>query len=233
MTAGRVVNTGIMCGRFSRTSSREVLAEEFGVARFVNVDLRPRYNIAPSQTVEAIIRDGEEKRLGPMRWGFTSLSAKESKLAPINARAETVATAPLFRDALRRRRCLIVADGFCEWQNDGQGRTPHFIRLRSSRPIGFAGIWSSNRDPVGTRFATCAIVTCAPNELMAPIHNRMPVILPAAARDRWLDPSAKPVDLVKLLTPLPPEEMEAYAVSTLVNSPRNDSPECVRGLGPQ
>jgi putative SOS response-associated peptidase YedK len=111
-----------MCGRFARTSSREVVAQELGVARFVNVDLRPRYNIAPSQTVEAIIRDGAEKRLGPMRWGFSTSSPKERKLAPINARAETIATTPMFREAFRRRRCLIVADGFYEWQTNGRGK---------------------------------------------------------------------------------------------------------------
>src|SRR5436309_12780457 len=109
-----------------------------------------------------------------MRWGFTSSSATESKLAPINARAEAVATTTLFADAFRRRRCLIVADGFYEWQKDGQGKTPHFICLRSGRPFGFAGIWSLQRDALGARFATCAILTCAPNELMAPIHNRLP-----------------------------------------------------------
>ncbi len=217
-----------MCGRFARSSSREVLVEEFGVAQFVNVDLRPRYNIGPSQIVEAIIRDGAEKRLGPMRWGFTSSPANERTLAPINARGETVATTPLFRDAFRRRRCLIVADGFYEWRKDGRRTTPYFIRLRSGRPFGFAGIWSSQRAPVGTRFATCAIVTCAPNELMAAIHNRMPVIFSTMARDRWLDPGTKEPDLRAVLAPLPSEEMEAYEVSPFVNSPRNDSPDCVR-----
>src|SRR6185369_13368821 len=108
-------------------------------------------------------------------------------------------------DALRRRRCLIIADGFYEWQKSEHGNTPHFIRLRSGRPFGFAGIWSFAREAVGTRFATCAILTCAPNELMAPIHNRMPVILPTAAREQWLDPRAEEVDLVKLLSPVPSE----------------------------
>jgi putative SOS response-associated peptidase YedK len=217
-----------MCGRFSRTSGREVLAEEFGVVRFADVDLRPRYNIAPSQTVEAILRDGVEKRLELMRWGFTPSFAKEPKLTPINARAETVATSPMFRDAFRRRRCLIVADGFYEWRKDERRKTPHFIHLRSGRPFGFAGIWSSYAAAVGTPVATGAILTCPPNELMVPIHNRMPVILPAAGRDRWLDPSAGEDDLRALLVPLPSEELEAYEVSTFVNSPRNDAPECVR-----
>jgi putative SOS response-associated peptidase YedK len=220
-----------MCGRFARTSSREVIVEEFCLARCVDVDLRPRYNIAPSQFVEAVISDGAERRLGPMKWGFVPSSATELTLAPINARAETVATTPLFREAFRRRRCLVVADGFYEWRKDGRRKTPHFIHLRSQQPFGFAGIWSMHRAPVGTKVATCAILTCAPNELMAPIHNRMPVILPAVARNGWLDPNAREVDLRALLVPFPPEEMEAYAVSTLVNAPRNDSPECVRPVG--
>jgi putative SOS response-associated peptidase YedK len=132
------------------------------------------------------------------------------------------------RESFRRRRCLIVADGFYEWRKDGPRKTPYFIRLRSGRPFGFAGIWSLHRGAVETRNAACAIVTCAPNELMVPIHNRMPVILPAAARERWLDASANEVDLRALLVPLPPEEMDAYAISAFVNAPRNDSSECVR-----
>ncbi len=127
-----------------------------------------------------------------------------------------------------KRRCLVVADGFYEWQGNGRRKTPHYIRLRSGRPFGFAGIWSSHRTAVGTRSATCAILTCAPNELMAPIHNRMPVILPAGARDRWLDAKAREPDLRALLVPYAPEEMEVYAVSTFVNSPRNDAPECAQ-----
>ncbi len=220
-----------MCGRISRTSPREAIAEEFGVARFVNVDLRPRYNVAPSENIETIIRVGDEKRLGSMRWGFVPTAAKDSKLAPINARAETLSTSPIFRDAFRRHRCLVVADGFYEWRKDGRRKTPFFVRLRSSRPFGFAGIWSLRRTEVGARSATCAIVTCPPNELMATIHNRMPVILPPGARDRWLDPSAGEAELRGLIVPLPAEDLEAYEVSTLVNSPRNDSPECVRPIG--
>jgi putative SOS response-associated peptidase YedK len=220
-----------MCGRISRTSPREALADEFSVARFVNVDLRPRYNVAPSENIETIIRVGDEKRLGPMRWGFVSTAANDPKLAPINARAETLATSSMFRDAFRRHRCLVVADGFYEWRKDGRTKTPFFIRLQSGRPFGFAGIWSLRRSEVGSRSATCAIVTCAPNQLMATIHNRMPVILPPAARDRWLDPMAGEAELHDLLVPLPAEDLEAYEVSTLVNLPRNDSPECVKPIG--
>jgi putative SOS response-associated peptidase YedK len=207
-----------MCGRFVRTSPRAVLVDEFGVEHFVNVDFAPRYNIAPSQIVETIINDGSELRCGPMQWGYTTSVADRTKPAPINARAETIATMPLFREAFQRRRCLVVADGFYEWRKDGGSKTPYFIHLRSGRPFGFAGIWSAYRTPVGQRVGTCAILTCAPNELVAPIHNRMPVILPKAARDRWLDRTAKENDLRALLVPLPSDEMEAHAVSTLVNS---------------
>src|SRR5512143_819583 len=150
--------------------------------------------------------------MGPMRWGFVKAPQKERGPAPINARAEAVATMGVFREAFRRRRCLVVADGFYEWQKNGTTKTPHFIRLRSGRPFGFAGIWAFDRAPGGTRLATCAILTCAPNELMAAIHNRMPVILPAAARERWLDSKASEHDLRSRLVSLPCEEMDAYEV---------------------
>jgi putative SOS response-associated peptidase YedK len=170
-----------------------------------------------------------EKRMGPIRWGFVPPTAKEPRLAPINARAETLSTSPMFRDAFRRHRCLVVADGFYEWKkNDARRRTPFFIRLRSGRPFGFAGIWSMKHGEEGTRLATCALATCQPNELMAKIHDRMPVILPPGARDRWLDPTASEAELRRLLVPLRAEDLNAYEVSARVNSPRNDSPECVR-----
>jgi len=219
-----------MCGRFARNSSREVLVAEFGITQFVDVDRGPHYNIAPSQTVEAIIRDGAETRLGPMRWGFIAPSERQPHATPINVRAETIATAPMYRDAFRRRRCLVVADGFYEWRKEGRGKTPYFIALRSRRPFGFAAIWSFDQRSADGRVATCAIVTCPPNPLLAEIHNRMPVILPAPARERWLDPNADPAELGALLTPLPSADLEAFAVSPLVNSPHNDSPECVRPL---
>jgi putative SOS response-associated peptidase YedK len=161
--------------------------------------------------------------------GFLSPTGKQPKLAPINARAETLSTSPMFRDAFRRHRCLVVADGFYEWRkNDGRTRTPFFIRLKSGRPFGFAGIWSIKHGEKGSRLATCAIATCPTNELMAQIHDRMPVILPEGSRDRWLDPTARETELRGLLVPLTAEDLNAYEVSGFVNSPRNDSPECVR-----
>jgi putative SOS response-associated peptidase YedK len=219
-----------MCGRFTRTSPRPVLQDEFGITEVADIDLEPRYNIAPSLTVEAIIRTGEARRLGPLRWGFTAASGTGP--TPINARAETVATSPLFREAFRRHRCLVVADGFYEWRREGRRTIPYYIHLRSGRPFGFAGIWSVHRTAAGARVGTCAIITCPANELVAQIHTRMPVIVPAPARDRWLDPYADLPTLRETLVPLPAEEMEAYEVSTLVNSPHNDSAECVARLTP-
>lgn len=217
-----------MCGRISRTSPREAIAAEFGVTRFVEVNLQARYNIAPSQHVEAIVQVDGERRLGPMRWGFVPAKAKEPKLAPINARAETLSSSPMFRDAFHRRRCLVVADGFYEWKREGRTRRPFFIRLRSAHPFGLAGLWSPRREEKS--LATCAIATCPPNDLMARVHDRMPVILLPGARDRWLDPTTGEAELRTLLVPVPSGYLEAYEVSTLVNSPRNDSPECVRAV---
>jgi putative SOS response-associated peptidase YedK len=138
----------------------------------------------------------------------------------------------MFRDAFRHHRCVVVADGFYEWRkNDGRRRTPFFVGLRSGRPFGFAGIWSMKHVEKKPRLATCAIATCPPNELMAEIHDRMPVILPPGARDRWLDPTAVEAELRGLLVPLPDEDLEFYEVSTLVNSPSHDSPECVNPIG--
>src|ERR1700690_3727136 len=144
-----------------------------------------------------------------MQWGFR---ATNPALAPINARAETVAASPLFREAFSRRRCLVVADGFYEWQRNGRTTTPYFIHLRSARPFGFAGIFSMRRTEEGNRMATCAIVTCEANDLMAPIHDRMPVIVPPDARERWLDARTSEGDLRGLLVPLSSDEMEAYGV---------------------
>ncbi|MFN8628193.1 MAG: SOS response-associated peptidase [Candidatus Binatia bacterium] len=252
-----------MCGRFSRASGRDALAEAFPGVDLGELDFRPRYNVAPNQPVEAIVHDEAVLRLVPMHWGFTPAFAKDPTFAPINARAETVATSPMFRQAFRHGRCLIVADGFYEWRPDGRRKTPYFIRLRSGRPFGFAAIYSGRASPavqsrkstveggaeeslrapqgrdargavpaVADRRAapTCAIITCGPNDVLAAIHNRMPVILPVAARECWLDPVAAPAALRTLLAPLPAAEMVAYEVSTWVNSPRHDTPECVRPL---
>jgi putative SOS response-associated peptidase YedK len=172
--------------------------------------------------------------VGCMRWGLVPWFARDPKSGPrsINARAETLATNRTFREAFERRRCLVVADGFYEWRHVGKDRQPYFIRLRSRRPFGFAGVWDRWKSPAGETLLSCAIVTCAPNGLVAPIHDRMPVIVPAAERARWLEVAAPVGELATLLRPYPEDEMEVYPVSRRVNAPRNDDPEIIRRVEP-
>ena len=149
----------------------------------------------------------------------------------INARAETLFEKPSFKAAARKRRCLVLTDGFYEWQKTAAGKAPVYIRLKSRRVFGLAGLWESWQPPAGEELRTCAIVTTEPNGLMKPIHNRMPVIVPKELEGLWLDPQICEKDeLLPVLRPYPREEMEAYAVSKLVNSPANDLPECIRPL---
>jgi putative SOS response-associated peptidase YedK len=218
-----------VCGRFIRTSPRAAIRDAFGLDPPPDLDLAPRYNVCPGEEVVVLAtRPDGERRIGRLRWGLVPAFAESPTSGPraINARAETILARPAFRDAFRRRRCLVVTDGFYEWRREGTTKTPYLLYLRSRRPFAFAGIWERWRSPAGETLATCAIITCPPNPLVAPIHDRMPVILPPAAYARWLDPLADDARL--LLVPYPEDEMDAHPVSTLVNSPRNDSPECVR-----
>jgi putative SOS response-associated peptidase YedK len=149
----------------------------------------------------------------------------------INARAETLAQKPAFRDAARLRRCLVVADGFYEWQRLPDRKQPYFIRLRDGGPLAFAGLWERWEDDQYGLIESCTIITTSPNDLVRPLHNRMPVILAPADYDRWLDPGVRSVAAIHgLLRPLPAELMDAYAVSTLVNRPANDVPACIEPL---
>jgi putative SOS response-associated peptidase YedK len=218
-----------MCGRITRTSPRGVIASELGVQHFADGDLPPRYNIAPSQNVDVLAWSAGELRVGPMKWGFASRSGGP---APINARCETVASSRLFAESFARRRCIVIADGFYEWRRDGRSKRPYYIRLRSRRPFGLAGVWTLDRSAAEARRPTCAILTCPPNALMEPIHSRMPVIVPSESVHAWLSRSATPADLRPLLAPLPADLLEAYEVSTYVNSPQHDSEECIRPVGP-
>ncbi len=167
---------------------------------------------------------------GYMRWGLIPLWAKDMSIGSrmINARAETIAEKPSFRNALRRRRCLVLADGFYEWQRVGKSKKPMRIVMRSGEPFAFAGLWETWRDPEGTVIPSCTIITTTPNELLKPIHNRMPVILPRDIEDFWLDESVDdPAALTSVLTPYPDDEMEVYEVSSLVNSVANKGPEVI------
>jgi putative SOS response-associated peptidase YedK len=219
-----------MCGRFSQTASPEVLAQQF---KITDPPLfTPRYNIAPSQPIAAIRIDPDSatRTLVMLRWGLIPSWAKDPKIGfqCINAKAETVAEKPSFRSAFKKRRCLIVATGFYEWQVQGRTKQPMWIGLRSKRPFAFAGLWEQWTPAEGELLETCTIITTEPNDLMAPIHNRMPVILAPTSYDQWLDPTFQHVEPLKaLLRPYPSEELTAYSVSTLVNNPRHDAPQCL------
>ena len=219
-----------MCGRFTQTASPEAIALQFEVAEIPL--LKPRYNIAPSQPVVAIRiePDTSTRKLVMLRWGLIPSWAKDPKIGSqcINAKAETVAVKPSFRSAFKKRRCLVVATGFYEWQVQGRTKQPMWIGLRSKQPFAFAGLWEHWTPAEGESLETCTIITTEPNDLMAPIHNRMPVILAPVSYDKWLDPLFQHIEsLTALLRPYPSEELTAYPVSTLVNNPRHDVPQCL------
>ena len=217
-----------MCGRFSVALSATTLASHFNVQE--SVVWKERYNLAPSQEILTLVQPvGRAREIRRMRWGLIPFWAKDPSIGNrlINARAETVATKPAFRNALRERRCLIVTDGFYEWQAQGRGKQPWCIRMQDGRPFAFAGLWERWTDPVGRAIESCTIITTAPNALIKQLHHRMPVIPAPRDYDLWLDARIRDVDrLLPLLVPYPAEELTAYPVSPLVNNPANDSPAC-------
>lgn len=218
-----------MCGRFSLWLNLTDLVDAFPDFTFPT-GMPTRYNVAPTQDV-AVVPNNAEKHVTFFRWGLVPFWAKDPSIGNrmINARGETVAEKPAFRAAYRRRRCLILADGFYEWRKEpgSTAKTPMYIQLASKEPFAFAGLWELWR-PDDTPVLSCTIITTTPNDLIVPIHNRMPVILPPTAYNRWLDPEEqKPDALNDLLVPYPAEQMTAYAVSRLVNSPANDVPGCI------
>lgn len=219
----------IMCGRFVCKSAMEEIIEAFGIAEVSEELAKASYNIAPSQSVLAIIGNGKRK-LGRLQWGLVPSWAKDPEIGHkmINARAETLAEKPSFRDAFKKRRCLVVADGFYEWRRTGTEKVPMYIRLKSGRPFAFAGIYETWYSPEGNKLSTCAIITTGPNDLMKPIHDRMPVIIPESEYDKWLDRKITETEVLRpLLVPYPAEEMVAYEVSKQINSPRNNSEKCI------
>ena len=222
-----------MCGRFELHSALEIIAQIFSLGR-ITVPLRPRYNIAPGQDIPIVLSEGAERALVPSRWGLIPHWAKDEKdgYKMINARAETVAEKPSFRQAFSRHRCLIVADGFYEWKKEGAKKKPVYVRLRSGRPFGFAGIYSDWTAPDGNTVRTSAIITTDANGLLAPVHDRMPVIVPPDRYDLWLAADVQEKErLLALLKPFPDDEMELYEVTMKVNSPKNDSPENIERAG--
>ncbi len=218
-----------MCGRFSQTQSAATLAEVFALAQVP--DLPPRYNFAPTQAVPAVLQtDPSLRQFKTLRWGLIPAWAKDIAIGArlINARAETVAEKPSFRSAFAQRRCLVLADGFYEWQRLERQKQPYYFRLSDGGPFAFAGLWERWHSPSGEVLESCTILTTEPNDLLRPIHNRMPVILQPDDYDLWLDPHLRqPERLLSLLHPYSPEAMTAYPVSTRVNNPANDSLECI------
>ena len=215
-----------MCGRYSLTAGTDELGDRF---RFDGAGLTyaPSYNIAPSQ-MALTVKNDDARRASFMRWGLIPSWAKSPSLGNrmINARAETVAEKPSFRTALTRRRCLVLADGFYEWQRTEGSKRPMRITLKSREPFAFAGLWDTWRDPKGAIITSCTIITTAANDLLSPVHDRMPVILPRDLESFWLDPHIQDhVALSDVLAPYPSAAMEAYEVSSLVNSPSNNGPE--------
>jgi len=220
-----------MCGRYSETRPAADLALRFDLVLqgMAPLTLAPRYNIAPSQAVPVVVREGAARMLSLYRWGFLATWEKHDTHGPINVRSETVATNPMFREAIRQQRCLIPADGFYAWRHDKSGQTPLRFTLNNGSLFAFAGMYEyglANAD--GHREPTVCILTTRSNALMAPVHDRMPVILRRRLEDLWLDPEVTdPAVLVPAFEPYSVEAMRAYEVSRLVNNPQNERPECI------
>ena len=220
-----------MCGRFSLLTNIQTLIERFKIEA-IEYRPEPEYNIAPSQMVSVVYHDSIRK-LVSMKWGLIPSWAKDSKIGSrlINARAETISEKRVFSPALKTRRCLILADGFYEWQSVGKIKRPMHIRMKSREAFAFAGLYEIWRTPTNSSVFTCSIITTTPNSLMQPIHNRMPVILRSEDEDVWLDSTVSDLGVLKgLLKKYPSQEMEAFEVSAYVNSPKNTGSECIRPI---
>ena len=218
-----------MCGRYTLKTDITRLQDRFSFDT-PDVAYTPSYNVAPSQQVLAVVSSDGGTRTELLRWGLVPSWAKDPKVGHrlINARAETVAEKPSFRRALRKRRCLILADGFYEWRRDGERKIPMYIRLQSQEPFAFAGLWERWQTLASEPLLTCTILATTANTFMQPIHQRMPVIPDSASKVLWLDHEASdPLVLLPMLPQAASHEMEAYAVSTTVNSPSNNCPACI------
>lgn len=214
-----------MCGRYTLTVPIDQLAAEFDLDE-VRAELSPNFNVAPTQSVAAILAENGGRRLETLRWGLVPSWAKDPEIGArmINARSETAPEKPSFRSAFKRRRCLIPADGFYEWKREEGGKQPFYIHMKDGRPFAFAGLWEDWNDG---EIRSCTILTTSANGLVGEVHERMPVILPAEDRDAWLDPEAETQELVSLLRPYPGDDLETFPVSRFVNSPRNNDERCI------
>ena len=215
-----------MCGRFSLKTTPDTLERIFGHP--APAGYRPRYNVAPGQAVLAILSDGDEDRVATPKWGLVPFWAKDPSIGNrlINARSESVAEKPAFRNAFRKRRCLILADGFYEWRRQPGGKQPMWVQVRDGEPFAFAGLWERwDRGP--EPLESCTILTTGANDVMRPIHDRMPVILEGEAAGDWLDTAASEQRLQEIVEAAAEVPLHPQPVSTLVNSPANDVPECI------
>ncbi len=213
-----------MCGRFAFFSPAEAIAATFGLAAAPKVV--QRFNVAPGQDLFSVREEGDVPVADMFRWGLVPFWAKDPAIGNrmINARAETVTEKPSYRQAFRRRRCLIPADGFYEWQKIGDGKQPWFIRAKDSSLLAFAGLWEEWSGGEGEVLRTCTIITTAANEFMADLHDRMPVIVPDAMYADWLGAGTAEADLQQILVDGPDRELTAWKVSRAVNNPINDEP---------
>jgi len=219
-----------MCGRFTLRAPPQAIVDEF--ERPVLPPYVPRWNISPTQQILALRMHDGEPEMAMLRWGLIPMWADDPKKSPllINAKAETAATKPAFRTAFKRRRCLILADGFYEWEKVGKQKQPYYHRLKNERPFAFAGLWE-RWDKGEQPIESCTILTTDANEVAATVHDRMPVILGRDARTAWLDPEIDdPAALQQLLRPYPAEEMTAYQVNPIVNKSANEGADCIAPL---
>ena len=224
-----------MCGRYALYTDYAMILERFHIEESAvdEGEYSPSYNIAPSQKVLAVVNDGTKNRLGYLKWGLVPPWAKDQKIGykMINARAETAAEKPSFRHAFKKKRCLIIADAFYEWQRTDEGKIPMLAKLKSGKPFAFAGLWETWQSPEGETVNTCTILTTQANRVMGTIHDRMPVMLSEEGEKLWLDPEQAPQVLEELLKPFDSDEMETFEVSDAVNSPKHNGPELIRKVG--
>jgi putative SOS response-associated peptidase YedK len=224
-----------MCGRFTLTATIDELLDRFDVESFLQEEeYFPSYNVAPSQSVIAVINNGKANKMGFLRWGLIPPWAKDMSIGykMINARSETLAEKPSFKNAYQKKRCIIVADSFYEWKRiDSKTKIPMRIKLKSDNLFAMAGLWEKWKSPEGKDIFSCSVITTNANELVKDIHDRMPVILHPIDEKTWLDPSLTNThSLNQLLKPLDPILMDAYEVSPLVNSPKNNSIELIQSI---